>query len=107
MMNKNEKMILKLILENHLTVNHSYLTISKLSKKTSLSEDELYKIITKILTFQYIRMIDTMSDWTVNEFTITEKGLLALQRPWSRIIRDVLIVIATITSFIAIIIQIK
>jgi len=106
-MDKNEKMILKLIFENHLTVDHKYLTISKLSEKTSLSENELYKIIQKLLVFQYVRMIDNKAYWTVNPFTITEKGLLALQRDWGRIIRDVLIGIATVTAFIAIIIQIK
>ena len=100
-------MILKLILKNHLTVDHKYLTISKLSEKTSLSENELYKIIQKLLTFQYVKMIQSQCHWTVNPFTITEKGLLALQFPWGRIIRDVLIGIATITAFIAILIQIN
>jgi len=106
-MDKNEKMILKLILENHLTVDHKQLTIEDLSKKTSISQDELYKIISKLLILQYVKMTHTKFHWTVNPFTITEKGLLALQRPWGRIIRDVLIGIATVASFIAIVIQIK
>ena len=50
-------------------------------------------------------MIKTQSYWTVNPFTITEKGLLALQFPWGRI-RDIVIIIAAVTSFIAILIQI-
>jgi len=104
-LNKNEKLILKLILKNHLTVDHKYLTISTLSEKTALSEDELYKIIQKLLILQYVKMIDTKSHWTVNPFTITEKGLLALQFPWARI-RDVFIGIATITAFISILIAI-
>jgi len=104
-MNKNEKKILKLILKNHLTVDHKYLTISTLTEKTALSEEELYKIIQKLLVFQYVKMINTQAYWTVNPFTITEKGLLVLQFPWARIIRDVLIGIATITAFIAILIQ--
>jgi len=106
-MNKNEKMILKLILKNHLTVDHKYLTISILSEKTALSENELYKIMQKLLVLQYVKMIQTRNYWTANTFTITEKGLLALQFPWGRIIRDVLIGIATITAFIAILIQIN
>jgi len=106
-MDKNEKMILKLIFENHLIVDHKYLTISKLSEKTTLSEDELYKIISKLLILQYVKMVNTSAHWTVNPFNITEKGLLALQFPWGRIIRDVLIGIATVTAFIAIVIQIK
>jgi len=106
-MNKNEKKILKLILENHLTVGHKYLTISDLATKTDFSEDELYKIIQKLLVFQYVRMFDTKSYWTANTFTITEKGLLALQFPWGRVIRDILIGIATVTAFIAILIQIN
>jgi len=106
-MDKNEKMILKLILKNHLTVDHKYLTISKLSEKTALSEDELYKIIQKLLVLQYVQMIKTHSYWTANPFTITEKGLLALQVSWGRIIRDVFIGIATITALIAILIQIN
>jgi len=105
-MNKNEKMILKKILENHLTVDHKYLTIEKLSEETTLSQDELYKIIAKLLVFQYVKMIKTHMNWTVNPFTITEKGLLALQFPWGRI-RDIVIIIAAVTSFIAILIQIK
>ena len=104
-MNKNEKKILKLIFENHLTVDHKYLTISELSKKTDLSEEELYKIISKLLILQYVKMVRTDFHWTVNPFNITEKGLLALQFPWGRTIRDVLIGIATITAFIAILIQ--
>ena len=107
LMNRNEKMILKKILENHLTVDHKYLTIEKLSKETALSEDELYKIISKLLVFQYVKMIKTQSYWTVNPFTITEKGLLALQFPWGRIVRDIVIGIAVITSFVAILIQIE
>ena len=106
-MNRNEKMILKKILENHLTVDHKYLTIEKLSEETALSNEELFKIISKLLIFQYIKMIDTQSYWTVKTFTITEKGLVALQFPRGRIIRDVLIGIAVITSFIAVFIQIK
>lgn len=106
-MNKSEKKILKLILENHLTVDHKYLTISTLTEKTGLSENELYKILQKLLVFQYVKMIDTKYDWTANSFTITEKGLLVLQRSWGRIIRDVFIGIATITAFIAILIQLN
>ena len=106
-MNKSEKKILKLILENHLTVDHKYLTISTLTEKTDFSEDELFRIISKLVIFQYVKMIRTDNHWTVNPFSITEKGLLALQFPWGRIIRDVLIVVATITAFIAILIQIN
>ena len=106
-MDKNERRILKLILENHLTVDHKYLTITSLSEKSMLSEDELYRIIQKLLVLQYVNMIKTQNYWTVNPFTITEKGLLALQTPWSRIIRDILIGIATVTAVISIIIQIK
>lgn len=106
-MDKNEKMILKVIFDNHLKIDHKYLTIEKLTELTSLSKEELYGIIQKLLVLQYIKMINTQNFWTVNTFTITEKGLLALQTQWGRIIRDVLIGIATITAFIAIIIQIQ
>jgi len=70
-----------LILENHLTVDHKYLTISKLSEKTGLSENELFKILSKLLILQYVKMVDTNAYWTAKTFTITEKGLLALQFP--------------------------
>ena len=101
MLGKNEKRILKIILENHLTVDHKHLTIDDLAKKTTFTEDELYRIIQKLLVFQYVKMVSSMAHWTVNPFTITEKGIHSLQFNWRTLVRDIFIGIATLASLIA------
>ena len=103
MISKSEKMILKKILENKLTVDHKNMTIEKLEKITDKTENDLYKIINLLLTRSYIKMVHTDFHWTVNEFYITERGLKALETDWYKVIQNFFIGLATIVSILALI----
>jgi len=107
MKDKSEKMILKKILENKLTIDHKHMTIEKLTKTTGKTDEELYKIISLLLTREYIKMRHTDYHCTVNPFYITEKGLNSLEINWRRRILDAFIPIATIVSIIAIILNLE
>ena len=103
----NDRKILKRILENHLIIDHKNLTVLSISEKTDLSQEEVFKSIQKLLTFQYIRITDYLSHWTVKELTITEKGINALEFDFRSLIRDIFIGVAVFISIIAILIKIE
>ena len=58
----NDKTILKLILENHLIIDHKNLTVTSISEKTNLSQEDVHKSIQKLLTFQYVRVTDHLTN---------------------------------------------
>jgi len=97
----NDKRILKLILENHIIIDHTNLTIESISKKTGLSQEDVFKSVQKLLTFQYITLTKHLSHWTVKPMTITEKGINALEFDYRSLIRDIFIGIAVFVSIIA------
>ena len=99
----NDRTILKLILENHLIIDHKNLSIIDISKKTNLGQEEVYKSIQKLLTFQYIRITDILSHWTAKSITITEKGINALEFDYRTLIRDIFIGIAIFVSIAALV----
>ena len=99
----NDKKILKLILENHLIIDHKNLTIASISEKTNLSQEDVYKSIQKLLTIQYIRITSNLPYWTAKPITITEKGINALEFDYRSLIRDIFIGTAVAVSIIALI----
>ena len=99
----NDRIILKLILENHLIIDHKNLTISNLSEKTNLSQDDVFKSIQKLLTFKYIIITNNLPYWTAKPLTITEKGINALEFDYRSLIRDIFIVVAVSVSIIALV----
>lgn len=99
----NDKKILKLILENHLIIDHKNLTITSISEKTNLSQEDVYKFIQKLLTIQYIRITNRLPHWTAKPITITEKGINALEFDYRSLIRDIFIGAAVVVSIIALI----
>jgi len=97
----NDRRILKLILENHLIIDHKNLSIKTISEKTNISQEDAYKAIQKLLTFQHIRLTDNLSHWTVRSVTITEKGIEALEFNYRNLIRDIFVGVAVVVSIIA------
>ena len=96
-------MILKKILANKLTIDHKNMTIEELSKRTDKTKEDLFKIISLLLTRNYVKMINRDCHWTVNEFYITEKGLKALETDWHKVIQNFFIGLATFVSILALI----